>query len=304
MKGGLLFLAVDGGGTRCRARLCDAAGAPLGEAESGPANISYGLDAAFASVFDAIFRSFTQADLTPNDFPQIAACLALAGATEPAEIAAAKLQRQGFGKVILTSDAHAACVGAHDGADGGILVVGTGSIGFAVLNGTEHRVGGWGLPVSDEGSGAWIGRELLRRVLMAYDGRVVWTPLLRSVFKLYDCAPHGIVKWTAQASSREFGTLAPLVVEHASQNDDAGLTILREAASHVDAIANRLAAVGALRLSLGGSVAPHLEPLLASSTRQRLVKPVGDPLYGAFLLARGACESSAANEKITAGGSR
>src|SRR5438105_136702 len=128
MTAGVLFLAVDGGGTGCRARLCDAAGDRLGEAASGPANISYGLDEAFASVFDAIFRSLAQAHLTPNDFPQIAACLALAGATEPAEIAAARLQQQGFGKVILTPDAHAACVGAHDGADGGILVVGTGSI--------------------------------------------------------------------------------------------------------------------------------------------------------------------------------
>ena len=304
MKGSGLFLAVDGGGTRCRARLCDPAGTRLGEAESGPANISYGLDEAFASAFDAIFRSLAQAHLTPNDFPQIAACMALAGATEPAEIAAAKLQRQGFGNVILTSDAHAACVGAHDGADGGILIAGTGSIGLAILNGRQYRVGGWGLPVSDEGSGAWIGREVLRRVLMAYDGRVAWTPLLRRVFERYDCAPHGIVKWTSRASPREFGTLAPLVVEHASQDDDAGLTILREAASHLGIMANRLAALGVVRLSLAGSVAPHLKPLLGPSTRQRLVEPVGDPLYGAFLLARRACDPSAASQKTAAGGSR
>ena len=304
MTAGMLFLGVDGGGTRCRARLCDAAGARLGQAESGPANISYGLDEAFASAFDAIFRSLAQAHLTPNDFPQIAACLALAGATEPAEIAAAKLQRQGFGRVILTSDAHAACVGAHDGADGGILVVGTGSIGWAVLNGRQHRVGGWGLPVSDEGSGAWIGREVLRRVLMAYDGRVAWTPLLRMVFKRHGSASYAIVQWAAQALPRDFGTLAPMVVEHAAQGDAVGLEILREAASHVDIMADRLIALGAPRLSLAGGLAPHLEPHLAPLTRQHLVKPVGDPLYGAFLLARGACESSAANEKMTAGGSR
>jgi len=131
-------------------------------------------------------------------------------------------------------------VPAHDGADGGILVVGTGSIGLAVLNGRQHRVGGWGLPLSDEGSGAWIGREVLRRVLMAYDGRLAWTPLLRRVFERHGSASHAIVQWAAQ-------------------------------------------------------------PYLAASTRQHLVKPVGDPLYGAFLLARAACGSSAANEKIAAG---
>jgi glucosamine kinase len=300
MTGDMLVLGVDGGGTRCRARLCDAAGDRLGEAISGPANIGYGLDEAFASVFDAIFRCLAQAHLSPNHFPQIVACLALAGATEPAEIAAAKLQRQGFGKLILTSDAHAACVGAHDGADGGILVAGTGSIGLAVLDGRQHRVGGWGLPLSDEGSGAWIGREALRRVLMAYDGRLAWTPLLRKAFERHGSVSHAIVQWAARASPRDFGTLAPLVIEHASQRDDAGLEILQEAARHVDILANRLVALGARRLSLAGAVAPHLAPYLAASTRQHLVKPVGDPLYGTFLLARAACGSSAANEKIMA----
>jgi glucosamine kinase len=45
-----LFLAVDGGGTGCRARLCGASGSSLAEAEGGPANIRFGLREAFASV--------------------------------------------------------------------------------------------------------------------------------------------------------------------------------------------------------------------------------------------------------------
>jgi glucosamine kinase len=282
--------------------LYDASGSHLGEAGSGPANLNYGVNEAFASVFDAIFRSLAQAHLTPNDFPRIAACLALAGATEPAEEAAAKLRRQGFGCAILTSDAHAACVGAHDGGDGGIIVLGTGSIGWAVLKGRQHRVGGWGLPLSDEGSGAWMGREVLRRVLMACDGRLAWTPLLRTVFELHDTAPYRIVQSAARASPRDFGKLAPLVVEHASRDDDVALAILRAAARHVDGIANRLIELGVRRLALAGGVAPHLERLLAPSTRQRLVKPVGDPLYGAFLLARAASVSTASAE-MEAGGS-
>src|SRR5205809_891054 len=47
-----LFLGVDGGGTRCRARLCDASGLKLAQAEAGPANIRLGLKEAFASVLD------------------------------------------------------------------------------------------------------------------------------------------------------------------------------------------------------------------------------------------------------------
>ena len=140
-----LFLGADGGGTRCRARLCDASGLKLAEAQAGPANIRLGLKEAFASVLDVTLNCLEQAHLSSEDLPRITACLALAGATEPAELAAAKLHEQPFGRAILTSDAHAACVGAHDGRDGAVLIIGTGSIGWAVLRGRHHRVGGMGL---------------------------------------------------------------------------------------------------------------------------------------------------------------
>ena len=51
-----LFLGVDGGGTRCRARLCDASGLKLAEAQAGPANIRLGLREAFASVLDVTLK--------------------------------------------------------------------------------------------------------------------------------------------------------------------------------------------------------------------------------------------------------
>src|SRR4051794_5494659 len=162
-----LFLAVDGGGTRCRARLCDATGRRLSEAETGPANIRLSQADALESVARATRSVLARAQLAPNDLGRITACLALAGATEPGEVAAAAQQPHAFARIIITSDAHAACVGAHSGRDGGVIIAGTGSIGWAVLGGEQHRVGGWGPDLSDEGSGAWIGREILRRVLWA-----------------------------------------------------------------------------------------------------------------------------------------
>lgn len=290
MSAKALFLAVDGGGTACRARLCDASGNRLGQAEAGPANIGYGLEEAFASVLEATLECLEQARLTPSDLPRITACLALAGATEPIDLAAARLQKQAFGQAILTADAHAASVGAHNGGDGGVIVAGTGSIGWAVLQGRQHRVGGWGLPVSDEGSGAWIGRETLRCVLSAYDGRSAWTDLLRAVFEQYGSDPHRIVHWTSRASPRDFATIAPTVLDHASRNDDVAIEILRLAARYLDAIAKRLIQLGVPRLSLTGGLAPHLESLLPAVTRQRIHRPIGDPLDGAFLLARAAAQ--------------
>src|SRR5262249_8144313 len=124
------FLGVDGGGTGCRARLCDAAGSRLGDGEGGPANIRFGVQQAFASVREATLQAWRQARLTAGALPRITACLALAGATEPAELDAARAHHPNFHKAIITADAHAACIGAHMGSDGGVVIAGTGSIGW------------------------------------------------------------------------------------------------------------------------------------------------------------------------------
>src|SRR5438067_2270683 len=144
-----LFLGVDGGGTRSRARLCDASGHKLAEAQAGPANIRFGLKDAFASVRDVTVD-----------------CL------EPAHL-------------------------------------------------------------------------------------------------------------SSRALPRDLGALAPIVVEHAARDDPAAVELMRGAASHLDAIAARLHALGASRLALLGGLAPSMEQWLAAETRRRLVPPAGDAVDGA-----------------------
>jgi glucosamine kinase len=283
----LLFLGVDGGGTRCRARLVDAAGTPLGAGAAGPANLRLGLDAAFGAVRAATRQCLFEAGL-PGDAPMVA-CLALAGASEPAEAAAARsYSNHPFRRMLVTTDAHAACVGAHRGRDGGVVIVGTGSIGWAILGGRHCRVGGWGFPVSDEGSGAWLGCEAVRRALAAHDGRIEWTALLRRVFEACGSSPHAIVRWMGAAAPRDFAALAPLVVDAAARSDVAACELMRLAAGHIDALAARLAALGAKRLALAGGLARSIEPWLDRATRERLVVPAGDARDGAVQLARAA----------------
>lgn len=294
MKADALLLGVDGGGTRCRARLCAPSGAKLGEAIAGPANIRFGLEDSLTSVLQATRECLRQAGLSTRDLPKITACLALAGASEPIDLADAQRQKHPFGRTTVTSDAHAACVGAHRGHDGGVIVVGTGTIGWAELAGRHYRVGGWGLPISDEGSGAWLGCEALRRVLWAHDGRVAWTALLSALFAQFQCDAHAIVRWTWNASPRDFGALAPLVVEHAKRADPAAVELMRLAAGHIDALAARLIARGAHRLALVGGLAPHISQWISRNTQTHLVPPAGDALDGAVRLARAAAKSVAA----------
>jgi glucosamine kinase len=285
VKTELLLLGVDGGGTKCRARLCDFSGKTLGGGQAGPANIRLGVEESLSEVLDATARCFRSAGLSLHDRP-IAACLALAGASEPVSLAEFKSYGHPFKTAIYTTDSHAACVGAHRGEDGGIIIVGTGSIGEAIVEGKRHRVGGWGFPVSDEGSGAWLGCEVARRALWALDGRAQWTQLLKRIAERFDSDPHAMVRWMSDARPGRFAMLAPSIIEAASQGDPVGRELTEASAHHVDALARGLVALGVTRIALAGGLAKSIEPFLSAETRERLVPAAAGPLAGAIELAR------------------
>src|SRR3954469_8123557 len=77
----LLLLGIDGGGTKCRARLCAPSGAVLGEGLAGPANIRLGRETSRAAGRHATDQCLQQAGLSSRDLPRVTACLALAGAS-------------------------------------------------------------------------------------------------------------------------------------------------------------------------------------------------------------------------------
>jgi glucosamine kinase len=288
----LLLLGVDGGGTRCRARLCDINGTILGEGSAGPANIRLGLDESFAEVLGATSACLAEAGL-PSHEGEIVACLALAGASEPLNLVAAQRHKHPFRRALVTTDAHAACVGAHGGRDGGVVIVGTGTVGWGMRGERHYRVGGWGFPISDEGGGAWLGCEVIRRTLWAHDGRIPWTSLLKAVSAEFKADPHAIVRWMSAAAPRDYGIFAPFVVEHASRNDTVARELMRMAAGHIDALVARLGTFGVERIALSGGLATSIELWLNEATHDRLVEAEADALTGAVQLARAEARSAA-----------
>ena len=196
-----------------------------------------------SAVREATDQCLRQAGLGFGDC-RIVACLALAGVCESKNFAQVQASRLAFHRLVFTSDARAACLGAHAGLDGGIIIVGTGSVGWGIAGRQEHRVGGWGFPISDEGSGASLGCEALRRVLWAHDGLIPWTGLLRTLFERFGRESYGIVHWMSNARPRDFASLAPTIVEHARQGDAIACELMQSAAAHIDTVAARLRALG------------------------------------------------------------
>jgi glucosamine kinase len=265
------------------------AGTVLGEGLAGPANLRLGLEESFSAVHQCAGQCLRYAGLAGHE-GDVIACLALAGASEPDYLASAREHPHPFRRAVFTTDARAACIGAHGGRDGGIIIVGTGSIGWAKLGPRELRVGGWGFPISDDGSGAWIGCKALRRTLRAHDGLIDWTGSLQAVFERFARDPHAIVRWMGTARPRDYGSLAPIIVEAAARGEGLARGLMRRAAGHLDALAARLLELEVPRLALMGGLANAMEQSLSAHVRGRLTSPMGDALSGAVYLARAEAE--------------
>jgi glucosamine kinase len=165
-----LFLGIDGGGSGCRVRLCDGTGKILGEGEAGSANTLLGLPTVFDEITTATHRALGQAGLSADLIGRLHAAAGLAGLSLARERQKLTAFSHPFASFHAEADAHAACLGAHVGADGGIVIAGTGSCGLAMVAGQVHTVGGWGFAISDQGSGAALGRAALRQALCEQDG--------------------------------------------------------------------------------------------------------------------------------------
>lgn len=284
---GLLLVGVDGGGTRCRARLCDGAGRRLGEGEAGTANPRAGIESAFAEVMAACRAACRSAGIDEDALRLAHAGLGLAGLGQKRERTLMLARPFPFAALAVDTDAYAACLGAHAGGDGAILITGTGSAGLALLGGRRILVGGWGFEVSDDGSGAAMGREALRRALRAHDGLEAHTPFTREVMAGFSDSPEAIVGWVGGARPRDYARFAPLVLDHADRGDPQADAIVREAASHLSCMVLRLVECGAPSVCLLGGLASALTPRLSAKARARLGTPAGDAMDGAILMARG-----------------
>src|SRR5579863_2896736 len=109
-----LILGVDGGGTKCRARLYSSVGELLGEGTAGPANVRFGIEESFSAISDAARQCLSAAGLSWTERNRIIACLALAGASGPCERTNVKRRPHPYLRAIITTDAHAAWSGPPD----------------------------------------------------------------------------------------------------------------------------------------------------------------------------------------------
>ncbi len=286
-------IGIDGGGTGTRAVLAAADGQLLGRGRAGPSALAQGAEQAWHNVRLAAAGAFSDASLGPLDDEDLKHCaigLGLAGAENPLWVREFHSLAPALASIVLDSDGYAALLGAHAGAPGSLVAVGTGSIGVVLrADGTRHTVGGWGWKLGDEAGGGWFGQNAVRHTQQVMDGRVTGglaaSPLARAVAERCGTDRATLLDWTFAADQRAYAALAPLVAD-CEATDPAAAALIAAALDEVQLMADALDPRAELPLVLTGSIGVLLKPRLAPRLRQRLTEPAGDAADGALHLLR------------------
>lgn len=287
-KGNSIFLGIDGGGSKCKAIVADSSdnGQLLGHGLAGAANPSQDFDQALASIVASAKAAMKDAGLAHIPLNEVVAGVGLAGVNLPSVYDSVKKWQHPFKDMFLTTDLHIACLGAHGGADGAVMIIGTGSCGY--LNNDNQGIiyGAHGFPFGDKGSGAWVGLEALKAVLLEQDGLGPKTLLTDSVSQILGETDLGLVVKMIGAKPSQYAKLAPAVVDAAEKGDAVALSIVTEGADYLSAVAHKLLAGNPERFSLLGGLSHKMINWFDKDVVNNISEPMAQPEMGAIYFAK------------------
>ncbi|WP_375253780.1 BadF/BadG/BcrA/BcrD ATPase family protein [Yoonia sp.] len=284
-----ILFGVDGGGTGCRVAARDISGQLIGETKGGPANFASDKDQTIANVRGAIAKLARDHAISADILERSVGHVGLAGvmSDDDAKVVAAAMP---FGHAVVSDDRMTSLEGALGGGFGILAAIGTGSLIAARLATGARSFGGWGLQLGDQASGAWLGREALRRTVLAHDGLAGHSDLTRTLLAQYHGTLPAMIAFAARATPGDFAAHARLVVDGARAGDANATALMQRGADYLNACLGAADPGPADPLYLSGGVGPHYADYIADHFRARIRAPRGTALEGALALARQAHE--------------
>lgn len=302
------YLGVDGGGTNCRIRLADETLTTLADAAGGRSNLQIDNgEPAYRSISEGTREVFRKAGIDYAQTANTYACFGMAGGRLPSAREAFEQRDWPFAMVRVYDDIDIARAGAHGGADGAVIIVGTGSAAMAMVDGQRHQCGGWGFHIGDQMSGAILGRELVRYTVEAVDGLVEGSPLTAAVLERLGGSLDAIMEWSFPKEDRavaiahagdtapatllgrapaEFGALIPLFFDYYEKGDPVAALLMEIELGSIDRYVRWFKARGATRMAAVGGFGTRLYPLMIARHGDFIVRPLHEPLHGAVILAK------------------
>lgn len=277
-----LVLGIDGGGTKTEAVVVDAGGHVVWR------DRTKGLDPTAGPDWELTLK-----DLAQRAGPVVQAALGLPYHGEIAEISRRQVRvaTQLFGPAALVAnDVALAFDGALAGADGVLVLAGTGSMAWARGPLGTHRVGGWGDLFGDEGSAYWIGREALALISRALDGRDPDEGFARQMLDRIGIPAEGLSAWAyAEGARARIAGLSAEVSALAQAGDPVARRLMQAAGAELGQLgrtAARLCGAHDRWSHAGGVMAdPTVLATLTAAMGTPPRPPVLPPVGGAVLAA-------------------
>ncbi len=294
------FLGIDGGGSKTEAALGDEQRV-FARVTGGSCKVqAVGEERARAALQQVVRDACSSAGTAPERLARVV--IGISGLSR-SDIAA--LLRSYVGEVTpaaveVVGDNAIALAAAFDGGPGVLVIAGTGSIAFARGPGGEMaRAGGWGPAISDEGSGAWMGRMAVAQAMRAAD-RGEPSALLDDFMRAWQVSTREDLATLANRQPPpDFAALFPLVLQHSEAGEKVAREIVAQAAAQLALLARdviaRLFRDQPVRVAMAGGVFRSSESLrlIFRKTLQNLcpgatVQPATvEPVLGALAMAQG-----------------
>lgn len=218
-----LLVGVDGGGSRTRVVLADAAGNTLARVEGAASALLPGQEGVAADIIKALIGEVL-AMVERTEIRPAVCVVGVAGAGQERAAQAlwsALASRRVADDVSVQADATIAMDDAFGDSAGVLLIAGTGSVAYSrAPDGRIERCGGWGPNIGDEGSAAWLGRRALSVITAAQDGREPETAMTGAILTALELESiDDLIPWAAGATPGTIATLAPVIAKVASTGD-------------------------------------------------------------------------------------
>lgn len=285
MESTLYLVGVDGGGTGTRVVLGNAQGVELAQASSGPSGLGLGIGLAWQAIEAGCRDAFAAAN-HPLDWSRCVLGCGLAGVNNRDWLAAFRAQATQVAALAVESDAYTTLLGAHGGAPGVVVALGTGSIA-AVLDeaGACRMAGGYGFPSGDEAGGAWLGLHAIGYAQHALDGRAPADAFAAALLEKVGAHDRdSLIVWLCEANQTAYARLAPIVLAHRAHPFAASL--LAQAGEEIGKLIAALDPSGSLPVALSGGLAGPLAQWVPKAFGMRLRAPFADSARGALRLAQ------------------
>ncbi|MGY6157062.1 BadF/BadG/BcrA/BcrD ATPase family protein [Paraburkholderia graminis] len=286
MNKDLFLIGVDGGGTGTRIVLADAHGRELAQAASGPSGLGLGVERAWLAIAAGCEQAFANAGVALDWSCCVLGC-GLAGVNNRDWLASFLAQAPALAGLAVESDAYTTLLGAHGGAHGVIVALGTGSIAAAADHeGGECRiVGGYGFPSGDEASGAWLGVRAIVHAQHALDGRGPNDDFAHALLAHVGASDRGgLTVWLCEANQTAYASLARVVIAHRTHPFAARL--LSAAGVEIGKMIAALDPSASLPIALCGGLGAPLREYVPQAYQPRLREPLADSAHGGLRLAQ------------------